>query len=111
MVLIQKASLMAALALFGISIGLIFSQHPVYAHGTTDNPASRVYQCYLENPESPDSAACVAAIQLAGTQPFYDWSAVNRFDANDRHREIVPDGQLCSGGNASHRGLDLARGD
>ncbi|MEZ4731055.1 MAG: glycoside hydrolase family 9 protein [Caldilineaceae bacterium] len=81
------------------------------AHGTMEDPISRVYQCYQENPESPDSQACWAAIQLAGTQQFYDWSAINRFDANDRHREIISDGQLCSGGKSSHAGLDLARSD
>ncbi len=95
---------MAMLALMGGS-------SRAYAHGTMDDPVSRVYQCYLENPESPDSAACAAAIQLAGTQQFYDWSAVNRFDANDQHRTIIPDGELCSGGKASHAGLDLARND
>ncbi|MCB0062570.1 MAG: lytic polysaccharide monooxygenase, partial [Caldilineaceae bacterium] len=89
----------------------IFLPARLYAHGTFEDPVSRVYQCYLENPESPDSQACWAAIQLAGTQQFYDWSAINRFDANDQHRAIIDDGELCSGGKASHAGLDLARND
>lgn len=102
--------------LFSIQMGLLLlatfvTASSAYAHGTMEDPVSRVYQCYLENPESPDSQACFAAIQLAGTQQFYDWSAVNRFDANDRHRAIIPDGELCSGGKASHAGLDLARSD
>ena len=98
-------------SLLGVVITVVATTQRLYAHGTMEDPVSRVYQCYLENPENPDSQACFAAIQLAGTQQFYDWSAVNRFDANDRHREIVADGQLCSGGKSSHAGLDLARND
>ncbi|MEZ4864808.1 MAG: glycoside hydrolase family 9 protein [Caldilineaceae bacterium] len=99
------------LLLCWLFLALLFFPSDAYAHGTMEDPVSRVYQCYLENPESPDSQACWAAIQLAGTQQFYDWSAINRFDANDQHRTIIPDGQLCSGGKASHAGLDLARAD
>ncbi|MEZ4622281.1 MAG: lytic polysaccharide monooxygenase [Caldilineaceae bacterium] len=103
--LLQRLSFLIVMAV----LILIGSTQRAHAHGTMDDPVCRVYQCYLENPESPDSAACAAAIQLAGTQQFYDWSAVNRFDANDQHRTIIPDGQLCSGGKASHAGLDLAQ--
>ncbi len=100
------------LTLMGLALfSLFFATPRASAHGTMEDPVSRVYQCYRENPESPDSQACFAAIQLAGTQQFYDWSAVNRFDANDQHRALIPDGELCSGGKASHAGLNLARTD
>lgn len=89
----------------------VFLFNRAYAHGTFEDPISRVYQCYQENPEQPQSAACAAAIQVAGTQGFYDWSAVNRFDANDQHRTIIKDGQLCSASKSEMLGLDLARAD
>ncbi|MBV7335698.1 lytic polysaccharide monooxygenase [Chloroflexi bacterium TSY] len=81
------------------------------AHGSFRVPLSREYYCFLEGPDNPQSDACKAAVAEAGTQQFYDWNGVNRMDANDRHRAIIPDGQLCSGGKESHRGLNLARDD
>ena len=83
----------------------------LYAHGTFEDPVGRAYQCYLENPESPQSAACAAAIQLAGTLQFYDWMSYNRAESNDQHRTLIPDGQLCSAGKTGYTGMDLARAD
>lgn len=83
----------------------------VLAHGTMETPVSRVYNCYLEGPERPQSSACQAAVRFGGTQAFYDWNGVNQGNANDRHREIIPDGRLCSAGKELFKGLDLARND
>ncbi len=90
-----------------IAVGLTQNVH---AHGSMEIPLSRVYNCYLEGPENPRSAACRAAVRAGGTQALYDWNGVNRLP-DGRHRETVPDGQLCSAGKASHQGLDLARTD
>lgn len=81
------------------------------AHGTMADPASRVYACKQQNPENPTNAACKAAIALGGTQPFYDWNEVNLLTAAGRHRELIPDGKLCSAGRDKYRGLDLTRAD
>jgi chitin-binding protein len=81
------------------------------AHGTMSMPPSRTYVCFLEGPETPDSAACQAAIALGGTQPVYDWNEVNLANAAGRHRELIPDGELCSAGRDKYRGFDLARAD
>ncbi|GAA4664621.1 carbohydrate-binding protein CbpC [Streptomyces chumphonensis] len=84
---------------------------PALAHGSMSDPVSRVAACYAEGPESPDSAACRAAVAAGGTQPFYDWNEVNIGDAAGRHREIIPDGELCSAGREKYLGLDLPRAD
>ncbi|MGW0121944.1 lytic polysaccharide monooxygenase auxiliary activity family 9 protein [Streptomyces sp. NPDC003327] len=84
---------------------------PALAHGSMTDPVSRVAACYAEGPESPDSAACRAAVAASGTQAFYDWNAVNIANAAGRHRLLIPDGELCSAGNDTYRGLDLARAD
>ncbi|QDE96887.1 lytic polysaccharide monooxygenase [Myxococcus xanthus] len=81
------------------------------AHGSMEVPLSRVYSCFKEGPETPKSDACKALIQAGGTQALYDWNGVRQGNANDRHRDIIPDGKLCSAANESHRGLDLARTD
>ncbi|AUG77409.1 Putative chitin-binding protein [Kitasatospora sp. MMS16-BH015] len=82
-----------------------------YAHGSMQNPLSRLEGCYLEGPEHPVTAACQAAVAAGGTAPFYDWMSLRIGDAAGRHRELIPDGQLCSAGQAAYRGLDLPRAD
>ncbi|MGI5324026.1 lytic polysaccharide monooxygenase auxiliary activity family 9 protein [Actinomadura nitritigenes] len=84
---------------------------PALAHGSMRTPVSRVLACYQENPESPRSAACRAAVSASGKQAFYDWNGVRIGDAAGRHRRIIPDGRLCSAGVAAFRGLDLPRAD
>jgi hypothetical protein len=82
------------------------------AHGTVTSPPSRVYGCYQEGPESPDSAACRAAVATMGSSALYDWNGIRQGNAGGNHQVVVPDGQLCSGGNPSgFGGLDLARSD
>ncbi|MFE9677910.1 lytic polysaccharide monooxygenase [Streptomyces sp. NPDC006259] len=87
------------------------SASPAAAHGSMGDPVSRVAQCYAEGPESPGSDACAAAVAAGGTQALYDWNGIRIGDAGGRHRELIPDGKLCSAGNAEFAGLDLARGD
>ncbi|MCC9708556.1 lytic polysaccharide monooxygenase [Streptomyces sp. MNU76] len=84
---------------------------PAAAHGSLGDPVSRVAQCYAEGPESPRSAACRAAVAAGGTQALYDWNGVRIGDAAGRHRELIPDGELCSAGSEAFKGLDLARTD
>ncbi|MET8183007.1 lytic polysaccharide monooxygenase [Streptomyces sp. NPDC005336] len=84
---------------------------PAVAHGSMQNPVSRVSACFAEGPESPDSAACKAAVAAGGTQALYDWNEVNIPDAAGRHQQIIPDGKLCSAGRDKYKGLDLPRAD
>lgn len=81
------------------------------AHGAMQEPISRSYACYLEGPENPTSQVCRAVVDVGGPQPLYDWMEVNIADAAGRHREIIPDGELCSAGREKYAGLDLARDD
>ncbi|MEE1752451.1 lytic polysaccharide monooxygenase auxiliary activity family 9 protein [Streptomyces sp. SP18CS02] len=84
---------------------------PAAAHGTMTNPVSRVSACYAEGPESPDSAACKAAVAASGAQAFYDWNEVNIANAAGNHKSLIPDGKLCSAGRDKYKGLDLPRAD
>ncbi|MGP3751484.1 lytic polysaccharide monooxygenase auxiliary activity family 9 protein [Streptomyces sp. IBSNAI001] len=95
----------APLALTGLSAA------PVAAHGSLSDPVSRVSACFAEGPESPRSAACQAAVAAGGTQALYDWNGVNIANAAGKHRELIPDGKLCSAGNDKFKGLDLPRAD
>jgi chitin-binding protein len=84
---------------------------PAAAHGSLTDPVGRAAACHAEGPENPRSAACKALVAAGGTQPLYDWNEVNTGDAAGRHREIIPDGKLCSAGRDKYRGLDLPRAD
>ncbi|WP_327343015.1 lytic polysaccharide monooxygenase [Streptomyces europaeiscabiei] len=82
---------------------------PAWAHGAPTDPVSRVSACSPEG-GSQGSAACRAAIAANGA-PFTAWDNMRIAGVNGRDREVVPDGQLCSGGLAPYKGLDLARAD
>jgi len=92
---------------------LIFTPlQSIFSHGTVTSPPSRVWICFQENPESPDSPACIAAIQGYGTQAFYDWNEVARMDAFGMHMDIIMDGNLASAGRPDkYGGLDQVRDD
>lgn len=98
--------------------GALVPASAALAHGSMSAPISRIYSGFLENPQSPDSAAVQAAIELGGTQPFYDWTEVVNFfpgtpeyQVNVPYWEGIPDGQLASGGNPKYAGIDLVRDD
>lgn len=106
----RRAATLAAVGVAPLAL-TVLAAPPAAAHGTVGDPVSRVFQCYAENPESPTSDACKAAVAAGGTQALYDWNGIRIGDANGRHQQIVPDGKLCSAGNDEFKGLDLARAD
>lgn len=75
-------------------------------HGAMENPASRTYACFIEDPQNPTNPACQAAITAGGTQPLYDWFAVRRSDGSGRTAGFIPDGELCSAGNPEFLAYD-----
>ncbi|MFJ6835004.1 lytic polysaccharide monooxygenase [Streptomyces sp. NPDC091209] len=106
----RKAAGVAVLGIAPLALAALAAA-PASAHGSMGDPVSRVSQCYAEGPENPRSDACKAAVAAGGTQALYDWNGIRIGDANGRHQELIPDGKLCSAGNAEFRGLDLARSD
>jgi len=77
---------------------LITIIQPAFPHGTVTSPVSRIYNCWQENPENPESSPCIAAVISHGTQPLYDWNEINQANANGEHELYVFDGNLASGG-------------
>ncbi|MET9409953.1 lytic polysaccharide monooxygenase [Streptomyces sp. NPDC002935] len=106
----RKAVGVAALGIAPLALSALAAA-PASAHGSMGDPVSRVAQCYAEGPENPRSDACKAAVAAGGTQALYDWNGIRIGDANGRHEALIPDGKLCSAGNAEFKGLDLARSD
>jgi predicted carbohydrate-binding protein with CBM5 and CBM33 domain len=100
----HKAGISALLAaVIGATVGLLATSAPeVDAHGSTQAPASRVYACRFTQ---PSNAMCAAASE-ANPQAIYDWMEVNIGDADGRHRELIPDGELCSAGREKYAAFD-----
>jgi len=83
-----------------------------YTHGTVIAPPSRVWTCFQENPESPDSPACITSVADFGTQHLYDWASILQGQANENHQAVVPNGNLASGGKPEiYGGMDQVRSD
>ncbi|MFE3549153.1 lytic polysaccharide monooxygenase [Streptomyces kronopolitis] len=89
----------------------VLAASPAAAHGSMTDPVSRVSACYAEGPESPQSAACKAAVRVGGSQALYDWNGVRDGEAGGRSKTRIPNGKLCSANNPTYKGLDLARAD
>ncbi|MEM7194374.1 MAG: lytic polysaccharide monooxygenase auxiliary activity family 9 protein [Pseudomonadota bacterium] len=90
----------------------LITSKPALSHGTILVPESRIYKCrFSGNPENHADPACRAAIDLGGTQPIYDWTAILQSNADSQHEDVVPDGELCGGGNAAFVGMNLTRTD
>ncbi|PSJ28874.1 chitin-binding protein [Streptosporangium nondiastaticum] len=109
-----KAVRISALGIAPVTLGFALTAlaaGPAAAHGSMTDPVSRVSACFAEGPEHPRSAACKAMVAAGGTQPLYDWNEVNIGTAAGRHRQIIPDGKLCSAGRDKYKGLDAARAD
>lgn len=82
-----------------------------FGHGSMADPISRTYQGFLENPQSPQSNAVLAAIAIGGTQAFYDWNEVSRNVPDYNYAAVIADGQLPGAGRTKYAGLNLARTD
>jgi predicted carbohydrate-binding protein with CBM5 and CBM33 domain len=106
-------------ALVGVLVlaAVLVPGSPAYAHGGLTYPQTRTYACYLNGLEAgnggdvdPDNPACAEAIAIAGKDAFWNWFGNLLPNADGRHREVVPDGDLCGPGE-TFRGFRQARRD
>jgi predicted carbohydrate-binding protein with CBM5 and CBM33 domain len=113
----RRLALLSALAVaLSTVVVVLLGNTPASAHGALMKPGSRTYFCYQDGltPQGnlvPKNPACAAAAAASGTNPLYNWFSVLRSDGDGRTRGFVPDGQLCSGGNQTFDGWNLARDD
>ncbi|MEL6980852.1 MAG: lytic polysaccharide monooxygenase [Actinomycetota bacterium] len=96
------AALAGLLTIVGSLLAVLVLPTPANAHGSTEDPPSRVYACRFDQPNNPQCADAWAA----NSQALYDWMEVNIGDAAGRHRQLIPDGQLCSAGRAKYAAFD-----
>lgn len=76
-------------------------------HGTLVSPMSRVYRVYLSNPENPDFALAQAAVDMDGSQSYYNWNELSRnipeavqagLPPGFSYEPWLPNGHIASGG-------------
>ncbi len=115
----QRSTLALALAVAGLA-GLVvlgLPAVPAFAHGGLTYPATRTYACYLDGKAGglggdldPTNPACRAAVEAGGKTPLWNWFGNLISDAGGRHREIIPDGELC-GPTSTYAPYNAARTD
>jgi predicted carbohydrate-binding protein with CBM5 and CBM33 domain len=109
----RNGALLAGLVGVLAAGGILVPQQVAQAHGGFTFPATRTYACYLDGKAggggdlNPTNEACKAAVAVSGKQPLWDWFGNLISLAGGRHREIIPDGQLC-GPTAKYNGYNLA---
>ncbi|MEU3450753.1 lytic polysaccharide monooxygenase [Streptomyces thermolilacinus] len=108
---LRKTTRTAVAAAAAAPLLIVLTPTQATAHGTMYGPVSRVAACYAEGPEHPDTQVCKDLIATSGTQPLYDWNEVNIANANGQHRQLIPDGKLCSANREKYKALDWARTD
>ena len=87
-----------------VVLASLVTASPADAHGSSQSPPSRTYNCAFLHPDDP-------LCQVAGQrdpQALYDWMEVSVADAAGRHRRLVPDGRLCSAGRPKYPAFDTA---
>ncbi|SNY41153.1 lytic polysaccharide monooxygenase auxiliary activity family 9 protein [Paractinoplanes atraurantiacus] len=97
------------LAACALAAALVWPAAPASAHGSPTTPISRTAAC-ARGGEDTGSAACQAAKKANGGG-FGSFDNLRIADVGGRDREVVPDGELCSGGLDAFKGLDLPRDD
>ncbi|RNL82185.1 lytic polysaccharide monooxygenase auxiliary activity family 9 protein [Halostreptopolyspora alba] len=87
-----------------------------HAHGGLTFPETRTYACYVDGKEGgnggnldPTNPMCATAWE-EDTYPFWNWFGNLISDADGRHREIIPDGELC-GPSESFQSFNAAPAD
>ncbi|WP_022940971.1 lytic polysaccharide monooxygenase [Psychromonas hadalis] len=105
-------------AMFG---SVAISSLPVSAHGYLSSPAARQVSCYNDggywstNGKDIPNAACKAAFDESGTTQFVQKNEIAKLvsDYNNMEavKQAIPDGQICSAGDSSKSGLNLAHPD
>jgi chitin-binding protein len=106
----HRTATAAAVAVAAPLLLLTWAVGPAQAHGAPTDPVSRVVACSPEGGSNTGTAACKAAIAANGA-PFTAWDNLRVAGVGGRDRQVIPDGQLCSGGLPAYKGLDLARAD
>jgi predicted carbohydrate-binding protein with CBM5 and CBM33 domain len=99
--------LLGAVVAAGLLVALPPNMTSASAHGTLQNPSSRIYNCRFINVDDP---LCQEAWN-AEPQALYDWMEINIGDADSRHRERIPDGRLCSANRDKYAAFDTPSQD
>lgn len=101
-VTVRRAGLLAVVLVAAGAAVVSWGEDTAQAHGSTQMPPSRAYACRFTQPDNP---MCAAAWD-ANAQALYDWMEVNIADADGHHRDLIPDGELCSAGRDKYAALD-----
>ncbi len=95
----------AAVVIAGTSAFFITTQS-ASAHGTATSPPARHYSCWdrwgddHQNPDMADEDPMCWQAWQENPNTMWNWNGLLREGMQGQHEQRIPDGQLCSGGNA-----------
>lgn len=85
-------------------VGLGMGGGEADAHGSATDPPSRVYDCFDRwgddhlNPDMAEEDPMCWQAWRADDTALWNWSGLNREGVGGDYENVIPDGQLCSGG-------------
>jgi predicted carbohydrate-binding protein with CBM5 and CBM33 domain len=99
---VRRTTVIGALLSVMSALLVVLPAPAALAHGSNTFPLSRTYACFVDglaggnggdlNPTNP---ACATAWRNGPNYPFWNWYGNLISNAAGRHREIIPDGNLC----------------
>lgn len=98
------AAAVVGACVFGV--GGVFPVGEASAHGTASDPPARAYQCHvtsnndLNSPGLTQRDPMCAMLLKESPDAVYNWNGIYQNGVAGKHETAVPDGTLCSGGNA-----------
>ncbi len=113
----RKVAMLGAIGAVVTLFTMTATSGTALAHGGMTYPATRTYACYVNGLEggqggdlAPTNPACAEAIERGGKTALWNWFGNRLPDADGRHREIIPDGELC-GPSSTFDAYNMARTD
>lgn len=101
-----RTLLIAVAAVFAAGAASFLFVQPSSAHGTVTSPAARHYSCWERwgsdhlNPNMADTDPMCAQAWQANPNTMWNWNGLLREGMAGQHESRIPNGQLCSGGQA-----------
>ncbi|MFC8191778.1 lytic polysaccharide monooxygenase [Cellulomonas sp. NPDC057328] len=105
---LRRLALALPVAVLAAGLGATLAATPAAAHGSVTDPPSRNYGCWERwgddhmNPSMAQSDPMCWQAWQANPNTMWNWNGLFREGVGGRHEQVIPNGQLCSGGRTQN---------